>query len=196
MNSQEEFRAFDGEFFEQDSDNNTIYTVKNHGTWHCKNPKDPTFDDWQACKSNNYGFLRVMLDKKGSLSSYVCAAKAIPDPFPSTFHIGNFYVFEEWNIGQMKDFEIVIPRWFDDRLGVHWSYDAKSRCYTLARPIAHARTDEPYFFTEDGRVISCCGTYGYNVKQLSPSRDIIELVPKILQKKNELTRSGISIKER
>ena len=184
--------AFDGELFEQDADNNTIYTVKNFGVAQCKNPKDPSFDDWQAFVSCNYGFLRMMADKNGKLLAYTCALKLIPDPFPSRFHVGDWYVFEEYNIKQIKDFEIFIPRTIGDKWGVQWSYNAKTRCYTLVMPNAFGRT-EHCFFAADNHVTSDCGdydmSYAYNVKQTTPSKSIVELVPKILQKKNMLNRS-------
>ena len=181
----EEFnlRTFDGEKIERDIDENIIYTVKNHNTTQWNHPTNPSLDDWKARISINYGFVRAITDKNGHMLAYTCAIKIIPDPFSSRLHVGEWYAFEEYNIKQIKDFEIAIPRWIDDKTGVRWSYNAKDHYYTLIMPNAFG-CSEHWFFTDDNHITSDYGeydkTYKYNVKKTTPNEHVIKLVQRAL----------------
>ena len=179
-------RVFDAASVEHVDNNDIILTIRNYGIVPWETPEDPSFDDWKGKTHTNYGFIRAITDKKGNVLAYTSASKIIPDPFPIKSRIGEWYAFEEFNINQIKDFEIAIPRWIDDKIGVRWSYDSKNHCYTLIMPNAFG-CSEHWFITDGNYIISDYGnydrTYKYAVKQMKPNQEIIKFVQQALQKK-------------
>ena len=127
-----------GEFYdikiEPVGDDKLICTSKNEGFIWWRNPKDPSFDLWRATSFINYGFIRALCDKSGKVLAYSRAVKIIPDPFPSQFHVGKWYAFQEYNMEMMPEFQFNTLVYLGDSLGATWKYDLGNRSYQLNIP--------------------------------------------------------------
>lgn len=164
-------------------DDKLICTSKNEGFIWWENPKDPSFDSWRAVPTN-YGFIRALCDKSGNVLAYSRAIKIIPDPFPSEFHIGKWYAFQEYNMEMMPKFQVKTLGYPGDSLGATWEYDPENRSYQLNIQTPLGETKH-WFVMADNRIISDYGemdtrTYPYNTRHAKPDKEIVNRIKEAL----------------
>lgn len=171
------------------SDDKLICTSKNEGLIWWEKPKDPGFDAWRNVPTN-YGFIRALCDKSGNVLAYSRAIRIIPDPFPSQFHIGTWYAFQEYNPEMMPKSKISALGYPGDSLGATWEYDLENRLYRLNIPTSFGEIKH-WFVVSDDKITSDYGemdlrTYPYNVRHTKPNKDVVNRVKEALIIKNVL----------
>ena len=157
---------------EYDANGNIICTIQTVATapWtHTTGYKFPSRDV--------HSFLRAICDKSGKVLSYANAKKLFPDPYYSNFHLGCWYVFEEYRPELMKNFKIHTFGTPWDEVGATWEYDADMRLYAL-----HDQRSWPHWFKIEGNHITTdygeyeTKTYPHNVIQQQPNKDVLDSV--------------------
>ena len=176
-------------------DDKLICTTKNESLVWWEKPQDPGFDAWRAVPTN-YGFIRALCDKSGNVLAYSRAIKIVPDPFPSEFHIGKWYAFQEYNMEMMPKFQIKTLGYPGDSLGATWEYDLENRSYQLNIPTPMGKTKH-WFVMSDNKIISdhdkMFRTYPYNTHQAKPDKNVVNrikealIIKGILPQQNRIT---------
>ena len=190
IESRDEFIAGLEKFFsasiEYDAAGNIVYTAKDTNIVQPKDRKGTEYM-WPV----HYGFIRALCDKQGNVLAYIRASKVHPDPFPSKFHQGEWYAFDEYHQELIGNFELHTQGYVFDDKGAQWSYDAAKRTYTLNIPVPVGiiehwfMVSDDYIITDYGMVAADTRHYMYDVRNDKPNPKITETI------RSELIRNGV-----
>lgn len=148
-----------------------------------------------------YPFLRAICDKNHNLLAYTHAMPIVPDPFPSTLHMGTWYAFETYNRELIKDFQITAYNFHPlDGLKYEqglepsqpdravWKYNRENNSYDLCIFVPVGTIDHCFLVTDK----EIATDYGYELKYYKFNTVVDKPSPQVVNYMNKmLIESGI-----
>jgi len=189
-----------------DKDGNRTYTFYERFFINWPETQENRGKEYRYARIENFGFLRAICDKSGKLLAYTCVMPIVPDPFPSKFHRGAWYAFEEYHPELIPDFKISVNSGMIMNSWADWQYKSDKNRYEVLIPtildgVKHWFVVEDKQITADYNIFGAdVRTYAFDTRPNTPNPKIVELIKQrlimdgIIPKPVEKRKSKIRMK--